>query len=98
MTNGHTITKWLLLASLDEMVIKGELQPESKLIAYEIAFKMLEINMYVTGIDQAVLGLLRFEVGSGNHQKGNSFPQKILEIFEIDQSLTLSQYSNVPDK
>ena len=37
--------------------------------------------MYIDGIDQAVLELLSFEVGSGNHQRGISLLQKFLDIF-----------------
>ena len=40
-----------------------------QLISYERAFKMLENDTYITGIGQAVLELLSFEVGSGNHQR-----------------------------
>ena len=47
--------------------VKGELQHENKLISYGRAFKMLENDMYITGIGQAVLELLSFKVGSGNH-------------------------------
>ena len=45
------------------------------------AFKMLEIDMYFTGISQAVLELLSFKVRSGNHQRGISLLQKFSEIF-----------------
>ena len=37
--------------------------------------------MYITGIGQAVLEILRFKVGSGNHQKGISLLQKFPDIF-----------------
>ena len=37
--------------------------------------------MYITGIGQAVLELLSFEVESGNHQMGISLLQKFSEIF-----------------
>ena len=53
--------------------IKGELQRENKLITYERAFKMLENDMYIAGIGQAVLELLSFKVESGNHQRGISY-------------------------
>ena len=36
-------------------IFKGELQRENKLISYERAFKMLENDMYIAGIGQAVL-------------------------------------------
>ena len=60
---------------------KGELQRENKLISYERAFKMLESDMYIVGIGQAVLELLRFKVESGNHQRGLSLLQKFSYIF-----------------
>ena len=53
-------------------VVKGELQRENKLISYDRAFKMLDNDMYITGIGQVVLELLSFKVGSGNHQRGIS--------------------------
>ena len=37
--------------------------------------------MYITGIGQAVLELLNFEVGSGNHQTGISLLHKFSKIF-----------------
>ena len=60
--------------------LKGELQRENKLISYERAFQMLENDTYITVIGQAVLELLSFKVGSGNHQTGISFLQKFSEI------------------
>ena len=39
--------------------------------------------MYIAGIGQAVLELLSFKVGSGNHQRGISLLQKFLEIFLV---------------
>ena len=59
--------------------LKGELQRENKLISYERTSKMLENDMYITGIGQAVLELLSFKVGSGNHQMGISLLQKSSE-------------------
>ena len=38
--------------------------------------------MYITGTGQAVLELLSFKVGSGNHKTGISLLQKFSEIFE----------------
>ena len=55
---------------LFSITLKGELQRENKLISYEGVFKMLENDMYIAGIGQAVLQLLSFKVGSGNHQRG----------------------------
>ena len=63
--------------------LKGELQREHILISYERAFKMLKNDMYITGIDQVVLELLSFKVGSGNHQRGISLLQKIRKPSEI---------------
>ena len=60
---------------------KGELQRENKLISYERVFKMLENDMYIAGIGQAVLELLSFKVRPGNHQRGISLLQKFSEIF-----------------
>ena len=37
--------------------------------------------MYIAGIGQAILELLSFKVGSGNHQRGISLLQKFSEIF-----------------
>ena len=62
------------------IVFKGELQRENKLISYERPSEMLENDMYITGIGQAVLELLGFEVGSGKPLKGNLL-QKLSEIF-----------------
>ena len=42
---------------------------------------MLENDMCITVIDQAVLELLRFKVESGNHHTGISLPQKFSGIF-----------------
>ena len=63
------------------MILKGELQRENKFISYERAFKMLDNDMYIAGIGQAVLELLSFKVGSGNHQRGISLLQKFSDIF-----------------
>ena len=50
---------------------------------------MLENDMYIAGIGQAVLDLLSFKVGSGNHQRGMSLLQKFSEIFVIMRLVTL---------
>ena len=42
---------------------------------------MLENDMYIAVIGQAVLKLLSFKVGSGNHQTGISLLQKFSEVF-----------------
>ena len=64
-----------------KIAFKGELQCENKLISYERAFKMLENDMYIAGISEAVLELLSFKVESGNHQRGISLLQKFSDIF-----------------
>ena len=56
--------------------LKGELQRENKLISYERAFKMLENDICIAGVGQAVLELLTFKVGSRNYQRGISLLQK----------------------
>ena len=61
--------------------IKGELQRENKLISYERAFKMLENDMYIAGIGQAVLELLSFKVESGKSPKGNLLTSEIFGHF-----------------
>ena len=66
---------------LKDIDIKGELQRENKLISYERAFKMLENDMYIPGIGQAILELLSFKVRPGNHQRGISLLQKFSETF-----------------
>ena len=73
------LSKWVDIQL--QPLVKGELQRENKLISYERAFKMLENDMYIAGIGQAVLELLSFKVESGNHQRGISFLQKISDIF-----------------
>ena len=70
---------WLFYKHLQQL--KGELQRENKLISYERAFKMLENDMYIAGIGQAVLELLSFEVRPGNHQRGITLLQIFSEIF-----------------
>ena len=64
-----------------EFLLKGELQRENKLISDERACKMLENDMYIAGIGQAVLELLSFKVESGNRQRGLSLLQKSSNIF-----------------
>ena len=56
-----------MLDAIVSNIFKGELQRGNELISYERAFKMLENDMYITVIGQAVLELLSFKVGSGNH-------------------------------
>ena len=61
--------------------LKGELQRENKFISYERTFKLLKNYMYIVAIGQAVLELLSFKVGSGNHQRRISLLQKFSDIF-----------------
>ena len=39
--------------------------------------------MYIAGIGQAVLELLSFEVGSGNHQRGISLLQSMRQVIHV---------------
>ena len=48
---------------------------------------------YIAGIGQAVLDLLSFKLGSGNHQRGMSLLQKFSEIFGIMRLVTLKMTS-----
>ena len=75
--------------------IKGELQRENELISYERAFKMLDNDMYIAGIGQAVLELLSFKVGSGNHQRGISLLQKFSDIFGNMRLVSLKMTSHL---
>ena len=83
------------LAGLLPNSIKGELQRENELISYERAFKMLENDMYIAGIGQAVLELLSFKVESGNHQRGISLLQKISDIFGNMRLIPLKMTSHL---
>ena len=47
--------------------VKGELQHENKLISYERVFKILENDMFIAEIGQAILKLLSFTIGPGYH-------------------------------
>ena len=64
-------------------VLKGELQRENKLISYERAFKMLENEMYITRIGQAVLELLSFEDGQGITKGESSYFRNFRKSSEI---------------
>ena len=75
--------------------VKGELQREDKLISYERAFKMLENDMYIAGIGQAVLKLLSFKVESRNHQRGISLLQKFSDIFGNMKLVSLKMTSHL---
>ena len=51
--------------------------------------------MYITGIGQAVLELLSFEVGSVNHQTGISLFQKFSKIFGHTRLISLKMTSQL---
>ena len=51
--------------------------------------------MYLAGIGQAVLELLRFKVGSGNHQRGTSLLQKFSDIFRNTRLVPLKMTSHL---
>ena len=50
--------------------------------------------MYIARIGQAVLELLSFKVGSGNHQRGIALLQKFSEIFDIMRIVSLRMTSH----
>ena len=56
---------------------------------------MLKNDMYIVGIGHAVLKLLSFKVGSGNHQKGISLLQKFSEIFGNMRLVSLKMTSHL---
>ena len=76
-------------------LFKGELQRENKLISYERAFKMLENDMYIAGIGQAVLELLSFKVEPGNHRRRISLLQKFSDIFGNMKLVSLKMTSHL---
>ena len=78
--------------------LKGELQRENELILYERAFKMLENDICIAGIGQAVLELLRFKAGSGNHQRGISLLQKFSDIFGNMRLVALKMTSRLTSR
>ena len=80
---------------LEACSFKGELQRENKLISYERAFKMLENDMYIPGIGQAILELLSFKVRPGNHQRGISLLQKFSETFGNMRLVSLKMTSHL---
>ena len=55
---------------------------------------MLENDIYIAGIGQAVLELLSFKVGSGNHQRGFSLLQIFSEIFGNMRLVSLKMTSH----
>ena len=56
---------------------------------------MLENDIYITGIGQAVFELLSFKIRSGNHQRGISLPQKFSEIFGNMRLVSLKMTSHL---
>ena len=51
--------------------------------------------MYIAGIGQAVLELLSFKVGSGNHQRGISLLKNFSGIFSNMRLVTLKMTSHL---
>ena len=51
--------------------------------------------MYIVGIGQAVLELLSFKVGSGNHQRGISLLKKFSDIFVNMRLVPLTMTSDL---
>ena len=51
--------------------------------------------MYIAEIGQAILELLSFKVGSGNHQRGLSILQKCSDIFSDMRLLPLKLTSHL---
>ena len=80
------------------LILASKEKRESKLISYERAFKMLENDMYISGIGQAVLELLSFKVGSGNHQRGISLLQKFSDIFGNMRLVLLKMTSHLTSR
>ena len=56
---------------------------------------MLENDINIAGIGEAVLELLSFKVGSGNHQRGISLLQKFSEIFGNIRLVSLKMTSHL---
>ena len=74
--------------AFEKVGFKGEQQRKNKLISYEKAFNMMENDMYITIMGQAVLEYLSFKIGSGNYQMGIFSPQKFSEIRLISSKMT----------
>ena len=75
--------------------LKGELQRENKLTSYERAFKMLETDMYIAGIGQAVLELSRqvlFDLRAGNSNLAKSLSEKSNHAMYQDENHTDACY------
>ena len=73
------------------MHIKGELQHENKLILYERAFKMLENDMYIAGIGQAIFS--RYQ--ALKLSQGISLLQKFSDIFRNMKLVPLKMTSHL---
>ena len=56
---------------------------------------MVENDMYITGIGQAVLELLSFKVVSGNHRRGICLLQKLSEVFGNMRLVSLKMMSHL---
>ena len=57
--------------------IKEELQRENKLISYERAFKMLENDMFITGVGQTVSRVIKLLSRVRESPKGNLLTSEI---------------------
>ena len=84
----------IMFRNFDHNSKEEELQGENKLMSYERASKMLENDMYIAGIGQAVLKL-KFKVESGNHQKVISLLQKFSDIFGTMRLVPLKMTSHL---
>ena len=51
--------------------------------------------MYIAGIGQAILELLSFKVGSGNHERGISLLRKFSDIFGNIRLIPLKMSSHL---
>ena len=80
------------------LCLKGELQHVNKLMSYERVFKVLENDMYIAGISQAILKLLSFKVESGNHHWGLSLFQKFSDIFSNMRLIPLKMPSHLTNQ
>ena len=77
---------------------KGELQRENKLISYERGLKMLENNMYITGVGPTVLELLSLRSGKGITEEESryfrNFRKYEARFTENDVTSDKSQFPN----
>ena len=78
------------------MIIKGELQRQSKLISSEMPFKILPNEIKLIKIDQAVLKILNFkiEIWTILQEKTTEKP-KLLFFLEVLQNLKNNRLCDV---